>query len=186
MPAEGSKRIEKSFARIVKISHAIYGVLMALFLMAVVAGIICIIFPIISEMLSGVPSVKLSETHPALGIVPFIMLWIITSLSLWITCCIFKDISHGISPFSKKHAKRLRILGIITLGSMIVEALVSPDVSSTIHAGAVVISANFSEPPRYPYIPINAQSLVSSIFCICLSLVFEYGSLLQKLSDDTI
>lgn len=42
------------------------------------------------------------------------------------------------------------------------------------------------EANEYQGIPINIGLLTFGLFCICFSLVFEYGALLQKLSDETV
>lgn len=184
MTGEGLKRIESSLSRIAKLSNVVSVVIAMLLAISIVVGFASIIgFAIIGSDDSGAAKGWLDRLS---DIAPLLLLWIITSASLLVVFCIFREMAHGGSPFTAKHAKRLRLLGIVSLVGVLVETIVSPEARMVMSVGILDIGTHPSSFTELPAIPINAQSFIFGVMTLCFSFAFEYGALLQKLSDETV
>jgi hypothetical protein len=108
---------------------------------------------------------------------------------IWTIWKIFSDISKGLSPFSTIQAKRLRIAAMLWILHAIFIAFFSPAFMTITGLGDVIFGATIGVSPveaSTRYIPINVGDIVLAIVLFCAALIVEYGSLLQKLSDDTL
>ena len=87
---------------------------------------------------------------------------------------IFKDISHEHTPFNIKHVKRIKTISILTLISSIITPTIEMALTK-IFAPAVEASSE-----------INFGFIAIAIMFYCLALIFEYGTILQTQSDETL
>lgn len=184
MIGEGQKRIEGSLTRVAKLSSVASFLFATLFAVSFIIGFASIVGFVAVSFLD--PSNSKNWLDCIFDIIPLMLLWIITSASLWIAFCIIRDMARSGSPFTKKHANRLKLLGIAALVGVFVETVVSPEARMSMSYGLLDIETHPSSFSEFPAIPINGQSLIFGLICLCFSLAFEYGALLQKLSDETV
>ena len=101
----------------------------------------------------------------------------------------FRDIALGKSPFTQSQASRLRIVALLLIIHALLTTFSSPAILGIAGLnGAVIGLATCSAPVEAAarIIPINVGDIVLAIVLFCAALIVEYGSLLQKLSDDTL
>ncbi len=101
----------------------------------------------------------------------------------------FRDVSKGQSPFTKAQSQRLKIIGVLLLVHAALVTMSSPAILDVAgmgesRLGLAVGPTVANTDPRL--IPINVGDIVLAIVLFCAALIVEYGSLLQKLSDDTL
>ena len=98
---------------------------------------------------------------------------------------ILKDISKGKTPFSKKQVSRIRIISLLLLIGAILITLLSPGFINILVGDTLVLGQVVSLPIDGS-IPVNISQMLLALVVYCLSLVFEYGILLQQQSDDIL
>ncbi len=86
---------------------------------------------------------------------------------------IFKDLSKGVSPFHADQIKRLKGIANKSIGIAIMNIIISVYLTVAMKAGRVDIS-------------ISLTSILFPIIIYFLAYIFEYGSELQQLSDETL
>ena len=98
----------------------------------------------------------------------------IVAAMLFVASGIFKDMSSGHTPFTKKNVNRLRVISPL----LIVLGVVVPPLGSLISLIlAPSVDISFS---------LNVGYLVFAAMFFCLALVFEYGAELQNQADETL
>ena len=111
---------------------------------------------------------------------------LVTALFLRTLSSIFAGVVKGESPFNRLQVKKMRLLGYLLVAKALVEAVFSMGSSLFAQLGGwdvMVIDAGvLAESVLY----IDGGSLFMAAVLICLSVVFEYGALLQRLSDDAV
>lgn len=106
-------------------------------------------------------------------------------LLLLVAFIFFKQAAHGNTPFSAKQIKRIRIAGIVLLIIALFQCFLSlyysyDAILFDLKAGFIV-DAIFNE----TFIEYDLVTLALGLFLFGLSVMFEYGMLLQRLSDET-
>lgn len=94
---------------------------------------------------------------------------------------VFTDMKQGSSPFNEKQVWRIRWLAIMMVLFAVLDSVFA--YTSTTLFGTVALSS--APGPEGPEIKINIGALFMSLVLFCLSVVFEHGTLLQRLSDET-
>ena len=183
MSGEGFCRIERSLSKVARFGYIGKVALAVLASATSLIGISVLCLGIASQVAAPFDTTVQTST---LGLLSLFLLWFCMAFALWVAYFIFKDMSLKISPFTKKHANRLKLLGAILLASTALQTLLSPETLAILDIGDIAIGASMREANEYQGIPINIGLLTFGLFCICFSLVFEYGALLQKLSDETV
>ena len=97
---------------------------------------------------------------------------------------LFRDMSESKSPFTKKQANRILLMGVISFLNVAFGAVSSLFAPISTELGD--ISAGFVSTPMTLNLHIDVPSLLMAITCFCLSYVFRYGALLQWLQDETL
>jgi len=92
-----------------------------------------------------------------------------------ITSRIFKDISRESSPFLKQNVKRMKKIAILLL----LNSIISPSIQQAISKSMNLTSQ--MEPFNY-----NSEMFILAIVIFCFAMIFEYGTDLQQLSDETL
>lgn len=184
MAGEGANRIEVSLARLISISAKLKILLKIAFVLSCVFGIGYLVLVTISFMLPGVFPIELPLG--SYEIFPVLFFFLITCCALWIAYCIFGEIANGSTPFSARNAKRIRLVGWILIAEAALELVVSPGFFSLINIQGFDVGFIPQSGITYPVLPINIQALVFAGVCFSLALIFEYGSLLQRLADEII
>ena len=119
-----------------------------------------------------------------IGFELFLMLFM-----LWVPASIFRDISRGESPFTSAQANRLKIAAILLVFHSLFSLLMSPAILNVAGLDGAVVGlavGSASSEVSDRIVPINVGDIVLAIVLFCAALIVEYGSLLQKLSDDTL
>lgn len=101
-----------------------------------------------------------------------------------VVAVVFAGVVRGESPFRREQVKRMRLMAYLMIAKAAAEALFSVGNSSIMQLDnwtfMCIDSGLFSGKMFY----VDAGSLFLAAVIICLSIVFEYGTLLQRLSDD--
>lgn len=119
-----------------------------------------------------------------LGILSRVLAVVVVIILLVILSGAFKDVSELQSPFNVKQARRIRVMGIILVINVVVEAVSS--IYSPVVSELADVAAGFVSSPVTTNLHIDVMSLVAAIVCFCLSYLFRYGVLLQWLQDETL
>ncbi|MEG0503588.1 MAG: hypothetical protein RR547_02995 [Raoultibacter sp.] len=126
---------------------------------------------------------------PSIGLMPIVMCIVFGSLvaillrSAW---QVFRDVPKGGSPFSRTQVRRIRRIAYVLLAYAVAEMIFSAGTALLVSGGDTVIGYSVTSGQDVPIISINVGMFAFSIIFYCLSLVFEYGTLLQRLSDETL
>lgn len=176
---------EKSLVRLKKASRVI----------SVVSRILLCIFCIgwailtcIFAVLFFAPEI-IPEAQP-IGIGPLLLCFLFGLLvvaSLRIAMLIFGDVAKGESPFTKRQVRRIRLVAIIFLVYVVAEMIFPTSAVPVVQGEALQVGYHVSAASSdVPVLNVNFGMLSAAVIFYCLSLVFEYGTLLQRLSDETL
>jgi hypothetical protein len=94
---------------------------------------------------------------------------------LLITSFIFKDMSRGNTPFTKKNAHRLRLVSLLLVSLSIV--------AQPLRLLVYIIFVTSADGAS---VAINFDNLIFAATFFCLALIFEYGADLQQQADETL
>lgn len=97
---------------------------------------------------------------------------------------VFSSISGGSSPFLASHARTIRQAAYLFLVYALFDLLWSPDIAAWFMIGDASLGYWADGGPVVLH--ANVGLLISAALFSCLSLLFQYGSLLQQLSDDVV
>lgn len=181
MLSEDAKRIHASLSRIGKMSGRISIAFKVVLAIDIVLAVL-----LFGSSVAGalVPSLfPFSTLAFGLGLIPMLLSVITSCAVLFVIAKVFEDISKGSSPFTFIQSKRIGLVGGLLVAGVVVEAFISPDFSSmvSVNGADFGFDATLRENPT---VFINRLYLIGAIVCFCLSYVFKYGALLQRLSDD--
>lgn len=95
---------------------------------------------------------------------------------------VFEDMSRGESPFSDMQSLRWKTVGWLLLGKMLFELMVSFAPFSIESVGDMLVGLSVQP----IIVSVDVASVLWVIVSFCLSYVFKYGALLQRLSDETL
>lgn len=116
----------------------------------------------------------------------------VSVLSIAATVCVmtvllrsFDDIAALRSPFSRRQAKRFRLAGVLMVVKFVL--LLVASVLPTVALQVGEVSFGFPAVSDAPGSPVlDFSSLLWAVVLFGLSYIFQYGTLLQELSDDTV
>lgn len=95
---------------------------------------------------------------------------------------VFEDMSRGESPFSDMQSLRWKAVGWLLLGKMLFELMISFAPFSIESVGDMFVGLSVQP----IIVNVDVSSVLWAIVSFCLSYVFKYGALLQRLSDETL
>ena len=180
----GNKRIDESFAKVRSVSRFLK-ILFTVALLFLGIGVLVFVSSFVLSVL--LPNVQFKPNGFDLyHVIPLAFFLAVSGCSLLVLRRIFKDIASGSSPFSRENAKRIRWVSYLLIIDVLVELVLSPGFGVIVHMSGVDVGYIASGATQYPILPVNFGALVGSVIGFCLSVVFEYGYLLQRLSDETI
>lgn len=172
--------IKSSRSRLVSISKALALIfLFAFVLYCVIFGIafICIAFP---------PS-GFSRVGPSAlaSILPFAISALAGGFTFFLLWRIFKEISRGISPFTRLRIRQIQALGFLFLAITICSLFIAPGTElGTVDGNSyVLIDSNSSASDS---VNIDVTSFMISVVCFALSFIFSYGATLEQEADDLV
>lgn len=95
---------------------------------------------------------------------------------------VFEDMSRGEFPFSDMQSLRWKTVGWLLLGKMLFELMISFAPFSIESVGDMLVGLSVQP----IIVNVDVASVLWAIVSFCLSYVFKYGALLQRLSDETL
>lgn len=185
MAADEIQETEHSLTRLKKVSKAIslaFRVFFCIYCVIWIALVCIFAFSAFSKTADGYPML--------MGIAPLISCLIfgfLMAVAIRFATLIFADVAKGESPFTTCQVKRIRWVAIVFLIYVVIEAIVPSGLASVVQNEALHVGYRISEAPLdVPVFKVNFGMLGAAVIFYCLSLVFEYGTLLQRLSDETL
>lgn len=180
MSGEESQELETSIERLVRVCRIIKNISITCFVvfmpsLAIVLGLM---------LLDLVNSMNVVATLKSLLYV--LSYGFVIGALLLISIKIFSNIVSGESPFTIKQAKRFRIAGALLLLLAVVESILSMDFSYSVQLSGVNFAANGSTGAEQSVINIDAMMIFFAVILFSLSVLFQYGILLQRLCDETV
>lgn len=146
----------------------------------------CFVLPVIAAlfMFIGLPFGLdcLSYSGPMCSVIILTIQYILFALCLWLLHRVFNDISQK-RPFSQKQSRRLLRIGLLSLVYSIIEIVPFSPVSIDLFLGPLYLGLQLV---HHQPANLNMGTILCAISFISLSAVFQYGSLLQRISDDTV
>lgn len=123
-----------------------------------------------------------------IGIAPICLSYASFTLVIRSLNIIFRDISCGNSPFTHNQAARIKVISLLLLAVGVMDFFISMNYANIIDLGQYISVGYVDSMPAGRLLPIHIdlKILIASAIGFCLSTVFEYGSLLQELSDGTV
>ena len=108
-------------------------------------------------------------------------------LALVVLCGISRNISRGVSPFTKTHVRLIRVLAL----AFAVNAAVSligayGSVNLTIGGLELYVVPHSFVIEICQGVAFDAGSLIGAAVCLCISVIWSYASLLQEQSDELV
>lgn len=177
-----SEAIGVALARVEKASRAIKLLCDALIFVIAAVWVVLVGFSIAGEFKGGsTPFTVNMGTLAYLSIVLALM-----AAFLWVVSRIFSDVARGKSPFCKQQVRRIRTLAYLMIVKALVEALFSAGGSLLMRAGDWSVTCiDGGLIGDQTIFLIDAGALFMAAVIICLSVVFQYGSLLQRITDES-
>lgn len=180
-----TKHIESSFTHIKKLSAKL-SLFFKVILLAVCVTAAC--FVVASLFLLALPGIlPVSFSFTGREVTAIVVSQTVVGCILWVIYSVFDNIAKGSSPFTARIARRIRWIGWLMLLGTILGTLLSPELNAIMHLPGNISLGYNSLDANTPFaIPVNGGLIIGAVVCFCLSLVFQYGALLQHLSDETI
>ena len=112
---------------------------------------------------------------------------LVVGISLVVLCGISRNISRGVSPFTKTHVRLIRVLAL----AFAVNAAVSligayGSVNLTIGGLELYVVPHSFVIEICQGVAFDAGSLIGAAVCLCISVIWSYASLLQAQSDELV
>lgn len=181
---EERRKVEESLGRIRKFSKIAGIILKVSFVLVLLYWLFFTLLSASSILFSKNFGIETAESPYVLIIllgIGFIMAYL-----LKIGSDVFRDVACGETPFTLVQAKRFKTASIILLVYVVLEALLSPGCMALMQMNGIDVGYVFVNYASFPSISINIGALLVAAAFFSLSLIFEYGVLLQELSDETL
>lgn len=180
MPQSETVEAEKSLLQIRNASKVIYCVLNSIF-------ILCCLFLLLILVLFGVseivPDLLFDVQVDFLNMVTLVCTGIFVTILFKLITNVFRDVAKGSTPFTLMQVRRIRIAALIIALDALVGTVFSPGFIYAMQVGGINIGYTVIGQPS---VPIDLGEILTAICLFCLSFVFKYGVLLQRLSDETL
>lgn len=180
------KKAEESLSRIRRFSkraQLVFKILLLLTLMGLIVFIV-------SSLFSEGNLIKASSPCTAswISIIPPVMFLIVSAAILWFLEGIFGDIAKGDSPFTKKQARRLKLIALLLLVEVIIDLIVQ---GLLINYSCIIqfnsnMEIGYVDPQEQMSLHVDVKALLGAVTCYCFAAMFSYGAYLQEVSDETV
>lgn len=170
---------ELSLSRIRRMSKVVNSTLKA-------ASLLLLIFLVVTVVLSVASSAGLLNVGLGTRVLDLIVLsvYALVIIGLVYTVAnVFADVVKGESPFTLAQGKRFRIIAVLLLVYVFLDAAMSTGTVAQIHIGDLELGYDVVDKST---LSVNVGALFGAGFFWALSRIFEYGVLLQELSDETL
>lgn len=182
----GNSDREKTHASLIKIKNTskwISRFLLGCTFLFAVLWILLIPLSILSIVgilgISGLPS-------SAYELVILALVGLVAICLVYIGHKVFGDVAAGESPFAMVQVKRLRTVALLLLLYTVFEIALSPGLISAMSVEQLSVGYAVTNSVPAPILSINLGALLGAAVFWALSLIFEYGVLLQEFSDETL
>ena len=182
--SEEGQRVEASLDRIRKFSKVVGAILRVSFVLVLLYWLAFTALSIVSMTFSVDFGIETTESIYVLLVL--LGIGFIMAILLKIGSDVFKDVALGESPFTLVQARRFKAVSLIVLVYVLLEAPLSPGCMALLQMSGIDVGYVFVDYASSPSISINIGALLVAAVFFSLSLVFEYGLLLQELSDETL
>lgn len=119
---------------------------------------------------------------PALSIIAYTFLhYGLIVAAIAIAAAVFHDASVGETPFGPRQTRRLRIIGALLTALVAVELFFDASFSGSLDLLGAQLPVS-AEATR----SLSMPALILAALAFCLSVIFQYGSLLQGGHDETV
>lgn len=116
---------------------------------------------------------------------------LVVGISLVVLCGISRNISRGVSPFTKTHVRLIRVLALALALALAVNAAVSfvgayGSVNLTIGGLELYIVPHSFVIEICQGVTFDTGSFIGAVVCLFISAIWSYASLLQEQSDELV
>lgn len=129
--------------------------------------------------------VKGFDAHKLKGILYVAFYGAVTISLLFVAFRSFSDVANGESPFTLKQVSRFRFAALLLLTLAIVDTLLSTAFVYGFDIAGIDFAASGNHGVVQRHVRINAEPLFFAVILYGISVLFRYGVLLQRLTDET-
>jgi len=127
-----------------------------------------------SPFINNLEDVTLSIPAVVAELITNLMGQVTMAAILLVAITIFRDISRNDTPFLAKHINRLKVISLLILA----DAILIPPLG--------MLFTMILAPEVDASMAITPFQIILAVIFYCLSLIFEYGGMLQQQSDETL
>lgn len=183
MAFEEEKQYNTLLSKVQRASHKAYTVLRAIFYGCCLFFLIMFLF-ILASFLFKIPGLTIVSFDP-LTLIQIVVSGLLSLLLIRFAVLIMRDVVKENSLFTKVQSRRIRYMSY-TLFAQIIFELASAFIMPVLYTYDQLIFSAYTSAGNEYTVFINFQTLAFAMILLCLSLVFEYGSLLQRDKDELI
>lgn len=174
---EATAKYEQLLKKVKSACKIAYRILFVMFIIvaallggAIIFGLIAVLFP---------HTVPFIETIEPLALMSFALFSLAGAAIIFLVMLIPKDALKDESPFTLKQAKRIRSVAFLLLAKEVVGMIFPMQVIPLVANEHLSFSFEIAKSPTF-IININIEMLFMAALLFCLSLVYQYGVLLQN------
>lgn len=173
-----AKDVEQSLCRMSKGSGAIGTTLKVAAVLWLFSQIFVCILVMVAPCLGGTTEAIITFAF-VWNTILYLMLHTIFVIPVWMIANVCRELSQGLSPFRAIQIRRLRIASLCAFAAGFIALIITP-------GETVATLGNVTIGMRTGQSTFNASFYGTAAVLFLLSFVFEYGVLLQRVSDDTV
>lgn len=179
MSGEESRELKASISKVGKACKAIKYICLICF----------VLFTVLWIVLMCLLTIDLATTGSGGGAIgPFLYVLshgLAMGALLFVFLKIFSSIVSGESPFTIEQVRRFRLAAALLLLLAVIEAFLSASFSYGSQILGMNVLAAGGSATEQSYININVLALFFAAALFSVSVIFQYGTLLQRLTDET-
>jgi hypothetical protein len=174
-----------SLSRTKKACKWLYFAFQALFYLCALLQIANLVFGLLG--LQGIGGLSTAADTGWVGLVLVVVDAIPTLVVIKLVAWILRDVSKGRTPFSRRQVGRIRLVALfLAIGAVLDMVTSSVFISIATANGPLVLGGAVTADMPFDGVYINISSLFLALVVFCLSLVFEYGTLLQDEVEEIV
>jgi len=172
-----------ALSKVRKACRIAYLVIRVLFIMGLIVWMLLLVTCILLLVFPGFLGLVGSVDVPT--VVQIIVSGLMVILMLWFVLLVLKDMYKGGSPFTLVQSKRIRAIAYVLFARVVVGAFLSSGLLPLFAKENVFVGFQSTDPTQ-PTLFVDVGTLIIAVVFYCVSLVFEYGTLLQREKDTFI
>lgn len=174
------QEVERSIETMKSLGKVLFFVFGILFV-ATAVGFVLVLCLALNAMMSG----SMSDKSGTITVAAAPMFLLLCDLSFFILGSMSRNIAQGVSPFTIKHSKMIAALGWLFLLTALIEFLTSPGFIS-IELGRIALVGLSQTTIENLSLPVDVVAILMGVVCFAFSLMWRYGALLQKQTNDLV